>query len=85
MDAQKIVTPTPIATEAFSSVDAAIVRLEEIYERNTAFLRQRFEAYANGERVPHTPSCELLLIPMRDLTPDFHTDSSPVQAFTRPH
>jgi AMP nucleosidase len=51
MDAQKIVTPPPIATEAFSSVDAAIVRIEEIYERNTAFLRKRFEAYAKGERL----------------------------------
>jgi len=46
MDAQKIVTPTPIATEGSLSADAAIVRLEEIYERNTAFLRERFDAYA---------------------------------------
>jgi AMP nucleosidase len=27
------------------------VRLKEIYERNTAFLRDRFEAYANGEAI----------------------------------
>ena len=26
-----------------------LARLEEIYERNTAFLRERFEAYLRGE------------------------------------
>jgi AMP nucleosidase len=42
-------TPPPIAAEAFTDTHAAIGRLEEIYERNTRFLRDRFEAYANGE------------------------------------
>jgi AMP nucleosidase len=42
-------TPPPIATEAFTDADAAVGRLIDIYERNTGFLRERFEAYGNGE------------------------------------
>jgi AMP nucleosidase len=45
----KVLTPQPIPTESFTDAAAAVVRLEEIYERNTRFLRDRFEAYANGE------------------------------------
>jgi AMP nucleosidase len=41
-------TPPPFATEAFGDAAAAVTRLEEIYERNTRFLRDRFEAYVNG-------------------------------------
>jgi AMP nucleosidase len=41
-------TPPPFATEAFVDSGAAVARLEEIYERNTRFLRDRFEAYVNG-------------------------------------
>jgi AMP nucleosidase len=41
-------TPPPLATEAFVDAGAAVARLEEIYERNTQFLRDRFEAYVNG-------------------------------------
>ena len=41
-------TPPPFATEAFVDAGAAVARLEEIYERNTRFLRDRFEAYVNG-------------------------------------
>ncbi len=41
---QSIQSPPPIATEAFSDAAAAVARLEEIYERNTKFLRDRFEA-----------------------------------------
>src|SRR5690349_11654006 len=41
-------TPQAFATEAFTDADAAVTRLEHIYERNTQFLRDRFEAYANG-------------------------------------
>src|ERR1700752_742715 len=40
--------PPAVATEAFTDAKAAVDRLEEIYERNTKFLRDRFEAYANG-------------------------------------
>ncbi len=41
--------PPPIATEAFNDAAAAVARLDEIYQRNTRFLRERFEAYAGGE------------------------------------
>jgi AMP nucleosidase len=41
-------TPQAVATEAFTDAQAAIGRLEEIYQRNTQFLRDRFEAYVNG-------------------------------------
>ena len=47
-----IETPPPITTQAFGDGAAAVARLEEIYERNTGFLRNRFEAYVNG--VPFT-------------------------------
>jgi AMP nucleosidase len=51
MAVQKALTPTPIATLTFTDAAAAVVRLEEIYERNTAFLRGRFETYTRGERL----------------------------------
>lgn len=41
-------TPPRVAAEAFTDAAAAVARLEEIYARNTQFLRERFEAYANG-------------------------------------
>ena len=44
-----MLTPERIATEAFTDADAAVVRLNEIYQRNTRFLRACFEAYVNGE------------------------------------
>jgi AMP nucleosidase len=43
--------PPSIATETFSDASAAVARLEEIYERNTKFLRDRFEAYVGGEAI----------------------------------
>src|SRR5271168_43717 len=43
-----IESPPAVATEAFTDAHSAIARLEEIYERNTRFLRDRFEAYVNG-------------------------------------
>jgi AMP nucleosidase len=46
--AQEVQSPTPIATEAFSDAALAVARIEQIYERNTAFLRDRFEAYVGG-------------------------------------
>ncbi|WP_036049149.1 AMP nucleosidase [Bradyrhizobium sp. Tv2a-2] len=47
--AHPIETPPAIATEAFTDAAAAVARLDEIYQRNTQFLRDRFEAYINGE------------------------------------
>src|ERR1043166_2819349 len=46
--AMTLETPPAIATQAFTDAGAAVGRLEEIYERNTQFLRDRFEAYAQG-------------------------------------
>jgi AMP nucleosidase len=46
--AQEVLSPPPIATEAFSDAALAVARIEQIYERNTAFLRERFEAYVGG-------------------------------------
>ena len=46
--AMLVETPPAFATEAFVDAGAAVARLEEIYERNTKFLRDRFEAYAHG-------------------------------------
>jgi AMP nucleosidase len=44
-------SPPSITTESFSDAGLAVARLEEIYERNTKFLRDRFEAYVNGEAI----------------------------------
>ena len=44
----EVATPERIATAAFTDAAAAVARLEEIYERNTAFLRREFEAYLQG-------------------------------------
>jgi len=49
--AVNILSPKPIATEAFTDAGAAVARLENVYERNTRYLRDRFEAYARGERL----------------------------------
>src|SRR5712691_12360151 len=44
-----ILSPKPIAAEAFTDAAAAVARLAEIYERNVSFLRAAFEAYVRGE------------------------------------
>ena len=49
--APSILTPQRIATEAFTDATAAVGRIEEIYERNVAFLRDCFGAYAKGEAI----------------------------------
>jgi AMP nucleosidase len=49
--ALSILTPQCFATEAFTNATAAVARLDEIYQHNTGFLRDRFEAYANGELI----------------------------------
>src|SRR5262245_60038755 len=48
-----VVTPQSIATQTFTDASAAVGRLEEIYERNKRFLRDRFGAYLDGQ-VPLT-------------------------------
>jgi AMP nucleosidase len=47
--AASVLAPPLFATEAFTDATSAVVRLEEIYDRNTRFLRDHFEAYVNGE------------------------------------
>jgi AMP nucleosidase len=42
-------SPKLIDTEDFTEASAAVERLREIYERNTSFLRDHFEAYVRGE------------------------------------
>jgi len=53
MNASIIQTPQAIPTEAFTDAKSAVSRLEDIYEQSTRFLRDRFEAFLNGE-VPTT-------------------------------
>ncbi|MFT4118590.1 AMP nucleosidase [Bradyrhizobium sp.] len=48
---QSIQSPPSIAAQSFTDAAAAVARLEEIYERNTEFLRDRFEAYVKGEPI----------------------------------
>ncbi|MEQ9639421.1 MAG: AMP nucleosidase [Alphaproteobacteria bacterium] len=45
-------SPPPIATQAFADVDAAVARIVEIYERNTAYLRERFVGYGDRSMPP---------------------------------
>lgn len=47
--APSVLTPERVGTEAFTDATAAVVRLEELYERNTRFLRDCFEAYVDGK------------------------------------
>ena len=47
---QNTLSRQPIPTEAFHDAAAAVVRLTEIYERNTEFLRRHFAAYLKGKR-----------------------------------
>ena len=43
-----IATPARVPAASFTDAAEAVARLEQIYERNTAFLRQRFEDYLAG-------------------------------------
>ncbi|WP_186294456.1 AMP nucleosidase [Bradyrhizobium guangdongense] len=53
-----IESPPPLPTQAFTDAEAAVARLEEIYDRNTQFLRDRFEAYLNGQSfATHVRAC----------------------------
>ncbi|RKE72873.1 AMP nucleosidase [Pseudorhodoplanes sinuspersici] len=47
-DYLKLLSPERIPTEALTDAKAAVARLEEIYSRNTAFLREHFEAFVAG-------------------------------------
>ncbi|MFN3349961.1 AMP nucleosidase [Pseudorhodoplanes sp.] len=45
----RVLTPPHLPTERFTDATAAVARLEQIYRRNTAFLREYFEAFAAGK------------------------------------
>jgi AMP nucleosidase len=47
--ARDALCPERIAIEAFTDAAAAVDRLQEIYGRNTDFLRHHLESYARGE------------------------------------
>jgi AMP nucleosidase len=51
---RKVLSPELLPTAAFTDAVEAVARIEELYERNTAFLRSWFEAYLGG-RPPATP------------------------------
>jgi AMP nucleosidase len=46
--ARRLSSPERIATETFWEAAKAVARLDEIYARNTTFLRARFEAFTEG-------------------------------------
>lgn len=49
MGKMQILSPPRMPTESFTDAVAAVDRLQEIYERNTAFLRERLHAYIEGD------------------------------------
>jgi hypothetical protein len=67
--ALSVLTPQRIATEAFTDAAAAVVRLDEIYERNSHFLRNCFEAYVNGESLTTRVRATYSLCAPHDLDP----------------
>jgi len=66
-----ILSPKPIAAEAFTDAAAAVARLAEIYERNVSFLRAAFEAYVRGEPARRARACRL------SICQDHHGHSRP--------
>ena len=50
-DANQIDRPRPIATKSFRDAEAAVERLELIYDRNTAFIRERFARLLKTKRL----------------------------------
>jgi AMP nucleosidase len=49
LNKSEIIAPAPMAAASFTDAEAAVARIEEIYRRNTDFLRTHFEAYLKGE------------------------------------
>src|SRR6201992_1565359 len=50
-NSENVVMPPSMAPQVFTDAPSAVARLEQIYARNTAFLRDRFEVYGRGEAV----------------------------------
>jgi AMP nucleosidase len=51
-DSNAIDSPKRIATERFTDADAAVARLELIYDRHTAFIRERFAELLKTKQFP---------------------------------
>jgi AMP nucleosidase len=49
LNKSEIIAPAPMAAASFTDAEKAVARIEEIYRRNTDFLRAHFEAYLKGE------------------------------------
>ena len=85
--AENILSPKRIATEAFTDESAAVARLAEIYERNTGFLRDRFEAYCGEPPKTHVRATYPFVRSSPKLTPGSTraspTASCPAPACTR--
>src|SRR5258705_12368426 len=64
----KLLFPKRIATEAFADASTAVARLADIYERNTGFLRDRFEAYVRGEPFEGRVRAALPFVPLHSGT-----------------
>lgn len=47
-DGTPLLSPPHLPAERFTDAEAAVARLEQIYRRNTTFLRKHFEAFAAG-------------------------------------
>ncbi len=48
-DTSAIITPPPIEPKSFSSAKEAVAALHTLYERNTRFLREAFDAVSHGQ------------------------------------
>src|SRR5262249_16074572 len=62
-------TPQLMTVKAFTDAAAAVDRLEAIYERNTRFLREHFEAYVNGQPLPTTVRASYPFVRIINSTP----------------
>ena len=51
-DTSQFERPRPIAFEAFDDAEAAVARLELIYDLHTAFIRERFDALLQSKHLP---------------------------------
>jgi hypothetical protein len=86
---EQVMRPPPIATASFMDAATAVARLEEIYQRNTAFLRAQFGHYMAGEplvvRVRATyPLVRITTASHARLIPAWPTASSQGPARMRP-
>jgi AMP nucleosidase len=48
---RSVLTPPPLPTKSFTDASAAVARLDEIYSRNTGFLRDHFQTFVEGKPI----------------------------------